>query len=111
MKKRMLFLPVFIALLAIVLIAGCGTQASTDSPNLTSDKFAQINIGMSSDQVKSMAGEPSRTEAKNMSGGHSMGEGTMSGNAMSMEYWYYQGSKGWGRLEIADGKVTAKSGY
>jgi len=66
---------------------------------------------MSADQVKSLAGEPVRTESKAMSGGHSMGEGSMSGDNMNMEYWYYQGSKGWVRLEITDDKVTAKSGY
>jgi len=46
-----------------------------------------------------------------MSGGHSMGGGSMTGDSMNMEYWYYQGSKGWVRLEITDDKVTAKSGY
>lgn len=111
MKKTLAIFVAFIAFLMLTIISGCGTQASTDSSNLSSEKYAQINVGMSADQVKSVAGEPSRTEAKSMSGGHSMGGGTMSGDSMNMEYWYYQGSKGWVRLEVADGKVTAKSGY
>ncbi|MFA5802357.1 MAG: hypothetical protein WC911_07755 [Thermoleophilia bacterium] len=111
MKKTLALIVAAIAIAALIAISGCGTQASTDSSNLSSEKYAQINVGMSADQVKSLAGEPSRTEAKSMSGGHSMGGGSMSGDAMSMEYWYYQGSKGWVRLEMADGKVSAKSGY
>ena len=30
---------------------------------------------------------------------------------MNVENWYYQGSKGWVRIEVSDGKVTAKTGY
>ncbi|MFA5810636.1 MAG: hypothetical protein WC935_09960 [Thermoleophilia bacterium] len=111
MKKTLAIFAAITAFMVLTIISGCGTQASTDSSNLSSEKYAQINVGMSADQVKSMAGEPSRTEAKSMSGGHSMDGGTMSGDSMNMEYWYYQGSKGWVRLEMADGKVTAKSGY
>ncbi|MFA6002391.1 MAG: hypothetical protein WC828_09840 [Thermoleophilia bacterium] len=111
MKKTLAIFAALSAVVVLAIISGCGTQASSDSSNLSSEKYAQINIGMTADQVKSLAGEPSRTEAKNMSGGHSMGGGSMSGDSMNMEYWYFQGSKGWVRLEMADGKVTAKSGY
>lgn len=111
MKKTLVIFAAFTVVVALAIISGCGTQASTDSSNLSSEKYSQINIGMATDQVKSVAGEPSRTETKSTSGGHSMGGGTMSGDSMNMEYWYYQGSKGWVRLEMADGKVSSKSGY
>lgn len=95
----------------VVLTSGCGGAATADSRSLSSEKYAQIDIGMGQDQVKTIAGEPEKTESKSMGGGHSMGGGSMSGDAMTMEYWYYQGSKGWVRFEISDGKVSAKSGY
>ncbi|MBK5224958.1 MAG: hypothetical protein JJD96_00075 [Thermoleophilia bacterium] len=90
--------------------SGCGTQASTDAQNLSQEKYAGIVVGMTADALKAIAGEPAKTEAKSMSGGHSMGNGS-SGDSMNMEYWYYQGSKGWVRIELADNKVSSKSGY
>ena len=97
--------------LVLVYATGCGTQASADKPSLSQDQYASIEVGMSTDQLKIIAGEPARTEAKSMSGGHSMGGGSMTGGSMNMEYWYYQGTKGWLRFEVADNKVTSKSGY
>ncbi len=99
------------ALALLILVGGCGTQASSGTSSLSQEKYASIEVGMSTDALKSIAGEPVKTEAKNMSGGHSMAGGSMTGGSMNMEYWYYQGNKGWVRLEIADDKVTAKSGY
>ena len=98
------------SLLSVIAISACGTQASGKSSNMTAEQYAQISTGMASDQLKSIIGDPVRTEAKSMGGGHSMGDGNMS-SSMDLEYWYYQGNKGWVRLEIAEGKVTAKSGY
>lgn len=101
-----------LALLTLAAVAaGCGTQAATDSSKLTQVKYAQIETGMSADQLKALASEPARTEAKSMSGGHAMADGNTMGGSMTAEYWYYQGDNGWVRVEVADGKVASKSGY
>ncbi|MHB8792187.1 MAG: hypothetical protein ACYC6O_02440 [Thermoleophilia bacterium] len=102
------------ALATLMLLAyasGCGAQASSDSKDLSREQYDSIAVGMTTDSLKSIVGEPTKTEDKSMSSGHSMGGGSMTGESMDMQYWYYQGSKGWIRLEIADNKVTAKSGY
>lgn len=112
MKAKATAIIAALALLTIsVVAAGCGTQAATDSSKLTQDKYSKIETGMTAEQLKTLAGEPARTEAKNMSGGHAMADGNSMGNTMTAEYWYYQGDKGWVRVEIADGKVSSKSGY
>lgn len=113
---RALMLVLAIALLGLAAAAaGCGTQASAGGnggqSKLTKDVYAQIEKGMSVDQLKSLVGEPARKESKSMGGGHSMGDGSSMGASMNMEYWYYQGDKGWVRLEVTDGKVYSKSGY
>ncbi len=95
----------------LALASGCGTSPSADSSNLSKDKYDKVEVGSSTDVLKTIAGEPSKTEAKSLGGSHSMGGGTMTGGSMSMEYWYYQGSNGWVRFEVSDGKVTDKSGY
>jgi len=112
MKKNLLIIAAAIATLTFLAYAsGCGTQGSSGSNELSREQYDNIQVGMNTDSLKSMAGEPSRTEAKSMSGGHSMGNGSMTGESMDMQYWYYQGSKGWVRIEVADNKITAKSGY
>ena len=111
MKKILIICAAFTTLALLAFAGGCGTQASTDSKELSREQYDSIQVGMTTDSLKGMAGEPSKTEAKSMSGGHSMGDGSMTGESMDMQYWYYQGSKGWIRLEVADNKVTAKSGY
>lgn len=112
-KGKLPALLVAVALLGLIVIAsGCGSQAPAQNESkLTQEQYAKIEKGMTADQLKSMAGEPSRKEAKNSGGGHSMGDGSSMGSSMAMEYWYYQGDKGWVRLEVTDGKVSAKSGY
>ena len=107
--KKAIFAGLAAALVAGLLIvsSGCGGQAAAGSSDMSVEKYNQINVGMSKDQVKSIAGEPARTETKN-AGGSMAGMQMSNGN---MDYWYYQGSKGWVRLEVADGKVTSKSGY
>lgn len=93
-----------IATLAIA--SGCGAAAGGQSAELGAAKYNQITVGMTSGQVRSIAGEPARIESKDA--------GSMPGMQMNggkMDYWYYQGSHGWVRFEISDGKVTAKSGY
>jgi len=112
MKRNLLLIVAAMATLTVLAYtSGCGTQASSDSKQLSREQYDSIQVGMTTDSLKSMAGEPSKTEAKSMSGGHSMGDGSMTGESMDMQYWYYQGSKGWVRLEVADNKITAKSGY
>ncbi|MDO8737126.1 MAG: hypothetical protein Q7K29_08630 [Thermoleophilia bacterium] len=112
MKKNLIITAAAITtLIFLAYAAGCGTQGASDSRELSREQYDSIQVGMTTDSLKSMAGEPSKTEAKSMSGGHSMGEGSMTGESMDMQYWYYQGSKGWVRLEVADNKITAKSGY
>lgn len=112
MKRILIICTAAIASLTLLAYAsGCGTQAATDSKDLTREQYDSIEVGMTTDSLKGIAGEPTKTEAKSMSGGHSMGDGSMTGESMDMQYWYYQGSKGWIRLEIAGNKVTAKSGY
>jgi hypothetical protein len=111
MKKYLILAAAAALLLAFVaLSSGCGTQASGSSTELSSEKYAQLEDGMSVDQVKAIAGEPAKTESKKVSGGHAM-EGMDMSEAMDVEYFYYQGSKGWVRLEMSDGKLTSKSGY
>lgn len=111
MRKGLITAIAAVAALALLAyVSGCGTQASTDAQNLSQEKYAGIEVGMTADALKAIAGEPAKTEAKGMSGGHSMGNGS-SGDSMNMEYWYYQGSKGWVRIELADNKVSSKSGY
>lgn len=112
MKKLLIAMGAAALVLGLLaVISGCGTQASAGgSTQLNPDKYAQITEGMTADQVKAIAGDPSKTEQKSTGGGHQMNGMTMD-SAMSTEYWYYQGSKGWVRLELADGKLTSKSGY
>jgi tetrahydromethanopterin S-methyltransferase subunit E len=112
MKKLLIAMGTAALLLGLLaVVSGCGTQASADGASqLSPEKYAQINDGMTADQVKAIAGEPSKTEQKTTSGGHQMSGMTMD-STMSTEYWYYQGSKGWVRLELADGKLSSKSGY
>lgn len=111
MKKILITLAAAGALLGLLLLAsGCGSSASADASKLTKEKYDQIEVGMSSDAIKKIAGEPSKTETKSMSGSHQMSGGSMSTN-MSVEYWYYQGSKGWVRLDVGQGELLAKSGY
>ena len=106
MKKKLLtVLTIAVALAAIAIASGCGATATGQS-QLSADKYKQITTGMSADQVKSIAGDPAKTESKDT--------GSMPGMQMNgdkMDYWYYQGSQGWVRLEISGGKVTNKSGY
>jgi len=112
MKKTLIAAAAAALLLALPAISsGCGDSAAAGSNNMTPEKYNTIEVGMSSDQVKSIAGDPIKKETKSMHAGHSMGNGSVAGGSMTMEYWYYQGNKGWVRLEVADGKVTAKSGY
>lgn len=99
------------ALLALVAAAsGCGASASGSTASLSQETYDKVQVGATADALKAVAGEPARTETKSMSGSHSMGGMTMNGS-MTVEYWYYQGSKGWVRFVIAEGKVTSKSGY
>lgn len=107
--KRLSVLLIFVTLLVLPILAGCGSGSSS-SQELNREKYDQISNGMTADQVKSLAGDPAKTESSTMSGGHSMGGATMT-SAMTVEYWYYQGSRGWVRLTMSDGKVTSKSGY
>lgn len=107
--KRIAAVFAITTLLVLPVVAGCG-GGSSDSQELGREKYDQISNGMTTGQVKSIAGEPAKTEASSMSGGHQMG-GSMMTTAMSVEYWYYQGSRGWVRLTMSDGKVTSKSGY
>ncbi|MHB9112435.1 MAG: hypothetical protein ACYC4D_07380 [Thermoleophilia bacterium] len=112
MKRILISCAAALTMLTLLAYAsGCGTQASTDSKDLSREQYDSIEVGMTTESLKSIAGEPSKTEDKSVSGGHSMGDGSMTGDSMDMQYWYYQGNKGWIRLEIADNKVTAKSGY
>lgn len=107
--KRLAAVFLISTMMALLAVAGCGGGA-TSSQELSREKYDQISNGMTSEQVKSIAGEPAKTESSSMSGGHQMG-GTMMTTAMSIEYWYYQGSRGWVRLTMSNGKVTNKSGY
>lgn len=109
MKKIILIVFLVVALLILPAIAGCG-GGSASSQELSREKYDQISSGMTTEQLKSIAGEPAKTESSSMSGGHSMG-GSMMTTKMTIEYWYYQGSRGWVRLTMSDGKVSAKSGY
>jgi len=112
MKKYLVItMAAITSLMLLAYATGCGTQTSTDSKNLTREQYDSIEVGMTTESLKGIAGEPSKTEAKSMGGGHSMGEGSMTDQSMDMQYWYYQGSKGFIRLEVGDNKVTAKSGY
>ena len=112
MKRIVIFLIAAAATAMLLVYAtGCGTQASADGQTLSQDKYATIEEGMTVDQLKGIAGEPSKTESKSMGGGHSMAGGSMTGGSMTMEYWYYQGTNGWVRIEVADNKVSSKSGY
>ena len=91
---------------ALAVASGCGTATAGQSAELGANKYDQIATGMTADQVKSIAGDPARIESKDT--------GSMPGMQMNggkMDYWYYQGSHGWVRIEVSDGKVTAKSGY
>lgn len=112
MKKLLIAMGAAALLLGVLVAAsGCGTQASAGAgTELSSEKYAQLQEGMSSDQIKAIAGEPSKKEQKSTSGGHQMSGMTMN-ESMTVESWYYQGSKGWIRLEVSDGKLSSKSGY
>lgn len=115
MKKLLIAMAAAALLLGLLAVtSGCGTQVSAggsgNSTQLNPDKYAQITDGMTTDQVKTIAGEPSKTEQKSTGGGHQMSGMTMD-DPMTTEYWYYQGDKGWVRLEMTDGKLTSKSGY
>ncbi|MHB0915375.1 MAG: hypothetical protein ACYC5A_08680 [Thermoleophilia bacterium] len=111
MKRVTIILIIFAVLaLAVTALVGCGTTSADSADKLSRDEYAQVEVGMSAADVTALLGEPSRKEEKSMSGGHSMGGG-VSGQAMEMEDWYYQGDSGWVRLELADGKVTGKEGY
>lgn len=90
--------------------AGCGGSASGDSSKLTREQYNQVSVGMTAEQVKSIAGAPVKTETSSMPAGHSMGGSVMT-TTMNYEYWYYQGDRGWVRLQLTNGKVDAKSGY
>jgi hypothetical protein len=112
MKRFLIVIIAGTAMLGLLAwLSGCGASASADADNLSQEKYEKIKTGMSTDALKTIAGEPAKTEAKSMGGGHSMGGGSMSGESMTMEYWYYQGSKGWVRIEVGDNKVLSKSGY
>ncbi|MHB1390737.1 MAG: hypothetical protein ACYCXF_05805 [Thermoleophilia bacterium] len=112
MKAKIISILAALAFLTFsVVAAGCGTQAATDSSKLTQANYERIETGMSAAQLKTLAGAPARTEAKSMSGGHAMADGSTMGGTMTSEYWYYQGDKGWVRVKVADGKVSSKSGY
>ncbi len=112
MKKTLLLIAM--AATGLILLAyasGCGSEAaSADASTLSRETYDKIEVGMTGDALRKMVGEPVKTEAKSMSGGHSMG-GSMADSGMTMEYWYYQGSKGWVRIEVGDNKVSSKSGY
>ncbi|MHB8859850.1 MAG: hypothetical protein ACYC6Z_10285 [Thermoleophilia bacterium] len=96
------------ALLALVASAsGCGSSATANSANLSQDSYNKIDTGATADAVRAVAGNPARVEKKTVSQMPGM---VMNGD-MTVEYWYYQGSKGWVRFEVTDGKVTNKSGY
>lgn len=112
MKKLLIAMAAGALLLGALLAAsGCGSQSAEGSgTELSSEKYAQLEEGMPSDQIIAIAGEPSKKEQKSTSGGHQMSGGTMDAS-MPVENWYYQGSKGWVRLEVSDGKLTSKSGY
>jgi len=111
MKKYLIATLAAIAVLGLLaVLSGCGTSATANSSELSKDTYDKISVGATSDSLKSIAGEPAKTETKNMSGGHSMSGGTMN-SSMSIDYWYYQGSQGWVRFDIAENIVTAKSGY
>lgn len=97
-------------LLAMLVVSGCGS-ASASSAQLSQETYAKITEDMSGSALKSLAGEPQRIETKQTGGGHQMGDGSSMGSSMSVENWYYQGSKGWVRIEVSDGKVSNKSGY
>ena len=107
--KRILIVCVAVgALLALVAVAaGCGSSAAANSANLSQDSYNKINNGATADAVKAVAGEPARVERKTVSQMPGM---VMNGD-MTIEYWYYQGSKGWVRFEMTEGKVTNKTGY
>jgi len=100
-----------ILLLAVLFISGCGSASANGGAQLSQDTYAKIENGMAASALKSLAGEPQRTETKSMGGGHQMADGGQMGSSMAVENWYYQGSKGWVRIELSDGKVTNKSGY
>lgn len=98
--------------LVAVVAAGCGDSSSTTTSNGRLDRAAydRISDGMSADEVKAIAGGPQKTDQSSMAGGHSMGGMEMEGE-MVVDYWYYQGEKGWVRIELTNARVTGKSGY
>ena len=105
-NKLFAALAAMLVITTLAIASGCGATAAGQSAELSADKYNQISVGMTSDQVKSIAGDPARTESKDT--------GSMPGMQMNdskMDYWYYQGSHGWVRIEVSEGKVTAKSGY
>ncbi|MHB1411896.1 MAG: hypothetical protein ACYCXU_00655 [Thermoleophilia bacterium] len=105
-EKLVAALAAVLVITTLAIASGCGAATAGQPAELSADKYNQINVGMTSDQVKSIAGDPARTESKDT--------GSMPGmhmNGSQMDYWYYQGSRGWVRIEVSEGKVTAKSGY
>ncbi len=114
MRKRWQITLLAALLIAIVTAtaAGCGSQAaSADAAKLSRETYESIGIGAGSDQLKSIAGEPAKTETQQLGGGHAMSDGGEMGSSMAVEQWYYQGEAGWVRFEITDGNVSAKAGY
>ena len=107
-KRNLILLLIAGALAGLVaVLSGCGSSAAANSATLSQDTYNKVNVGSSSDSLKTLAGEPARTEHRTVSQMPGM---VMSGD-MQVDYWYYQGSKGWVRFEISEGRVTAKSGY
>lgn len=107
-------LPAWIIALSLVLLAstgiGCGTSSSDGSANIDRTAYDRITDGMSDSEVRAIAGEPEKTEQSTMPAGHSMGGMEMTED-MVTESWYYQGEKGWVRIDLTDGRVTGKNGY
>lgn len=112
MKKTFMFVLALTAIMLAATVAGCGDSSSstTDGGKLDQATYDRVNKGMSADAVRSLAGEPQKKEEQTTMGEHTMGDMVMEGE-MTTEYWYYQGDKGWVRIEIAGGQVTGKSGY
>ena len=108
MKKILVVCVAAVALLTLNAAAsGCGSGAAANSATLSQDGYNKIDVGATSDTLKTIAGEPSRTEKRTVS----QMPGMAMSSDMTIEYWYYQGSKGWVRFEITEGKVSSKSGY
>lgn len=98
----------FLGLTAVA--SGCGSEAQSQS-KITQEQYNRLEKGMSADQMKSMMGEPSKTESQSGGMGGMSGMNHSMGGSGSMEYWYYEGEKGPVKIEMMNGQVTGKSGF